>query len=65
MFGMRFAIDVIFVDGQGGVLRAIEGIKPWRFTRIYFAARRAIELPEGTIAATATQRGDQLEFELP
>jgi len=65
MFGMRFPIDVLFVDKNRCVLRAIEGIKPWRMTRIYLRARHVIELAEGTIAASRTEPGDQLEFHMP
>ena len=63
MFGMRFAIDVLFVDKGGRVVRAIEGLRPWRFTRIYFRAKRTIELPPGAIAASLTEPGDQLDIE--
>jgi len=65
MFGMRFAIDVLFVDKEGQVLRAIEGIKPWRFTRIYFRARYTVELPLGAIAKSLTERGDLLALDPP
>jgi uncharacterized membrane protein (UPF0127 family) len=64
MIGMAFAIDVLFVDKTGRVLRAIEAIRPWRFTRIYFRARHTIELPIGAIARSQTEVGDQLEFGL-
>ncbi|MEE2827678.1 MAG: DUF192 domain-containing protein [Myxococcota bacterium] len=65
MFGMRFPIDLLFVRADGVVLRAIEGIKPWRLTRIYFTARHTIELPVGAIAASSTEPGDQLELDPP
>jgi uncharacterized membrane protein (UPF0127 family) len=29
-FGMRFAIDVAFLDGEGRVLRAVPAVPPWR-----------------------------------
>lgn len=63
MFGMRFALDVLFVDKSGVVLRAIEGLRPWRFTRIYFRARHTVELPVGVIAASATKPGDRLGWD--
>jgi uncharacterized membrane protein (UPF0127 family) len=28
--GMRFALDVVFLDGAGNVLRAVAGVPPWR-----------------------------------
>ena len=65
MVGMAFPIDVLFVDKMNRVVRCIEGIKPWRFTRIYFRARHTIELPVGAIRNSLTQPGDQLEFSPP
>ncbi|MCO4768771.1 MAG: DUF192 domain-containing protein [Deltaproteobacteria bacterium] len=62
MFGMRFALDVIFVDRDGLVLRAITNLKPLGFTRLYLRAQRAIELPVGVIAQSQTEPGDQLDL---
>lgn len=64
MFFMKFALDVLFVDKRGVVVRAIEGIRPWRMTRIYFTARHTIELPVGAIATSQTRKGDQLDLGL-
>ena len=62
MFGMRFALDVVFVDKQDRVVRTIENLQPMGFTRIYLSAKRVIELPVGTIGASRTEPGDQLEL---
>ncbi len=62
MFGMAYALDVVFVAADGTVVRAIEGLAPMRFTRIHLRARRTIELPVGTVAATGTRAGDQLDL---
>lgn len=43
-FGMRFALDLIFLDGQGRVVHSVAGVKPGRIV----ACRRAqavVELP--------------------
>ena len=32
-FGMRFRIDVIFLDNRGRVLRVVRGVPPWRLVR--------------------------------
>ncbi|MCP4867520.1 MAG: DUF192 domain-containing protein [Proteobacteria bacterium] len=64
MVGMKFPIDVLFVNKHRRVIRAIEGIKPGlSFTRIYFTAKQCIELPVGAIASSGTQVGDELSFE--
>jgi uncharacterized membrane protein (UPF0127 family) len=61
-FFMRFAIDVLFLDREGKVLRAFEALPPWRVTRVYARARSVVELPPGTLAATGTYEGDQVVF---
>ncbi len=60
MFFMRFSLDVIFINEQNRVVFMYEGIKPWRIGRIVRGAKSAIELPERTISASATQVGDIL-----
>jgi uncharacterized membrane protein (UPF0127 family) len=61
MFFMRFAIDIVFLDRGGKVLKVDRNVKPWRVSSIVFGARIALELPAG--AASATERGDQVTFE--
>ena len=61
MFGMRFPLDVLYVDRHDRVVRVQEGIKPWRIGPLHTPdARYVIELPVGTIARTGTRPGDQL-----
>jgi hypothetical protein len=62
MFFMRFAIDVLFLDKDGRVVRAIPRLKPWRATRVYLSARSALELWVGAIEQTGTKVGDVIEF---
>jgi len=63
MFFMRFAIDAVFVDRAGRVLRVAERLPPWRLATAAPGARDVLELPAGTAARTATQAGDELVFE--
>ena len=59
MFFMRFPIDVLYLSKENKVLRAQRGIKPWRIGPIHTKGTRfVIELPEGTIAQSATEIGD-------
>jgi uncharacterized membrane protein (UPF0127 family) len=51
MIGMRFAIDAVFVDASGTVIKVVSELKPWRFAAApgaratwEFAAGRAAEL---------------------
>ncbi len=32
-FGMRFALDLVFLDAAGGALREVEAVRPFRFAR--------------------------------
>ena len=45
-FGMRFALDLIWLDGAGRVVRVDEGVPPRRF-RTCLAARSVIETRGG------------------
>jgi uncharacterized membrane protein (UPF0127 family) len=51
-FFMRFAIDVIFVDGDGCVVRTVSRMRPWRLAAAW-RARTVIELPAGRLEALA------------
>ena len=61
--GMRYPIDVAFLDARGIVVGILEGLPPNRVGRVFRAARGALELRAGTFAATGTMPGDLLEFE--
>jgi uncharacterized protein len=63
MFFMRFAIDIVFLDRGGKVLKVNRNLKPWRVSSMVFGARTALELPAGAASASATERGDQIQFE--
>jgi hypothetical protein len=59
-FGMRFAFDAIYLDQDYVVLHMIEQMAANRRGPLFKRARAVLELPFGTIAATATQVGDRL-----
>ncbi len=61
-FGMKFAIDVIFLSRQRKVLKVREAMPPRRIALSLFA-HSVLELPAGVIVETGTRAGDQLEFE--
>ena len=56
-FFMRFTIDALFLDKENKVIAAVT-LPPWHLSRIYFRAILVIELPEGAIRKTSTQKGD-------
>jgi uncharacterized membrane protein (UPF0127 family) len=55
---MRFAIDAVFIDRSGRVVRAAERIRPWTLLLGARGADAVLELPAGTIERTRTQAGD-------
>jgi len=61
MFFMRFPIDAVFIDRQGTVVGFVENILPNQLSPVFWSADRVIELPAGTIKATATLIGDSLQ----
>lgn len=60
--GMKFSIDVIFLDRKRRVVKVRERMGRLRIAAC-LRAHSVLELPAGTIAATRTEAGDQLEFE--
>lgn len=60
MFGMRFPLDVAFLDRQQCVVALYPDLAPGGRTRWHREARSALELPAGTLEATATRVGDVL-----
>jgi uncharacterized membrane protein (UPF0127 family) len=60
---MRFAIDVLYVDRAGSVVKAVAALRPFRVSGVLKTGCTVIELPSGTIGRTATAPGDQLAFE--
>ena len=59
--GMKFTIDVVYLDRKLKVRKVRPGMAPWHLSMCLFA-HSVLELPSGTIARTHTAAGDQLEF---
>ena len=60
MAGMKFPLDVAFLDRQGGVVATYSALAPGGRTKWHSAAAQALELPAGTLAATGTRDGDTI-----
>ena len=60
--GMRFTIDVLFLDKKMNVLGTSENLKPWRFAWTP-GARYVLELAAGRIQATGVKPGDSLNLD--
>jgi uncharacterized membrane protein (UPF0127 family) len=61
---MRFAIDAIFLDREGIVLRIAHDLVPWR-TASKHGSKVVLELPAGTARARGIETGDRLRFISP
>lgn len=62
MFFMRFAVDAVFLDADGGVRRIVAGLRPWRVARAPRGTRFTLELAAGQAAAHGLAEGSQLEL---
>ncbi|MFZ5800489.1 MAG: DUF192 domain-containing protein [Candidatus Omnitrophota bacterium] len=63
-FFMRFAIDVLFLDGKGAVIGKIENMSPFRITPFFLSAATCLELPAGVIQRSLTQISDIIRIEV-
>ena len=61
-FGMRFYIDVAFLDKRLRVKRLYHNLAPYRLTTLVWGAQSALELCSGSLANTGTAVGDELQF---
>src|SRR5579871_1504765 len=59
-FGLRDAIDVVFLDEAGRVLRAVGDLAPRRISPHVTAAASVLELPAGTLARTGVRAGTRV-----
>ena len=60
--GMTRAIDVLFLDAEGRVVRSLPNLRPWRLGLGGFQAVHALELPAGRLDETGTVPGDLLSW---
>ena len=61
-FGMRFAIDLVFVDHQRTILRLVRNLPPWRIAACP-RSRAVIELAAGACDHLRLQQGQRWMFE--
>lgn len=60
-FGMRFAIDLVYLDRGRKVKKVRSNVAPMRLSGC-LSAHSVLELAAGTVHRTGTQPGDLLEF---
>jgi uncharacterized membrane protein (UPF0127 family) len=61
--GMRFAIDVVFLDRETHVVAIREQMVPWRLTWGGWRARGVLEFAAGEVARLRITRGQQLQLQ--
>ena len=62
--GMKFPIDVVFLNRGNTVVGLVQGMAPCRLSSIHFTSYSVLELPTGTIKKSRTEVGDQFEISL-
>jgi uncharacterized protein len=60
MYGMRYSLDVAFLDMEGKVVGMYHSLGPGARTRWHRNATYALELPSGTLEESGTSVGDLL-----
>ncbi|HKF46286.1 MAG TPA: DUF192 domain-containing protein [Terracidiphilus sp.] len=60
-FGMKFDLDLIYLDRRKRVVKVRSEVGRYRFSAC-LTAHSVIELPAGTLRSTRTWKGDLLEF---
>jgi uncharacterized membrane protein (UPF0127 family) len=59
--GLGRAIDCIFLARDGGVVRIIESVRPWRVIWPVRGAYSVMEVPAGVARSSETQVGDRIQ----
>lgn len=60
MFGMRYALDIVFVDKEFRICKLVPNLKPWHIAGC-LKARHTVELPAGAIAEYWFRVGDLIQ----
>jgi len=60
--GMRFAIDVVYLEKDNKVLKIVADMRPWRFSFAPKGTRRVLELSSGNAKRTGIHLNQTLVF---
>lgn len=58
--GMKYAIDVLFIDSKNRVKKVSTNLPPYRICRAVKGTHSVIELPAGSVQNTEIKRGDKI-----
>src|SRR2546423_14780112 len=53
--GMKFPIDVVFLDKNSIVLKAVSNLAPYRITGVQLRGHSILKLPKGTLHKSRTE----------
>lgn len=60
--GMRYPIDVVFLDADYRVIRVTVELKPWRLSPFVRRAKAVLELRAGRVKKAGLAEGDRLKI---
>lgn len=60
---MNFAIDAVFINKEGKIVKLVEELQPWRFVKPIPHAYSVVELPAGTIKKLGLNLGDLIKLQ--
>jgi uncharacterized membrane protein (UPF0127 family) len=61
-FGMRFSIDVLFLDSAGRILRAVRSLRPGRVFGPVKGGNAVLEMAAGSLPPNADLEGKVVRF---
>jgi len=59
-FFMRYALDLVYLDQHGAVVKLVRNVKPWRMSWGGHGAAQTLEMTAGGIERYAIQVGDAI-----
>jgi hypothetical protein len=62
---MSYPIDLVYLSGDDVIVKVVHALRPWRWSWGGRRAKHVLELPAGTAARLALQRGDALAMRGP
>ena len=58
---MRFAIDVVFLDATGAILRVARDVRPWRLAWAPRGTHSVVEVQSGWLPQDAVKAGERAQ----
>lgn len=62
MLGMLYALDIVYLDKRGFIIKIIENLKPWQMSFCWLA-QDTLEVKSGTVSRLGWRIGDQLKLD--